>query len=349
MGPSTEASHLLPFASDPALQRRFLASEVPRPGNLRFGLLLEVLDALAEDVALEHVRITHPEARVVTAAVDSIQVRGPADPRRDLRCLARVNWVGRTSLEVGIRVAHPGDALGPEQHVASCYFTMVARPPDEGPSLPLPPLVPATPQAQRRWDRAQARKDRARDATGRAAAPPDPEEYAALQALHQAQEDAAFGGLLARDLLVETWERTYPELENVPRKIFGGHLIHRAFEGASLCAERVAPDTPLVVGVNRINFHQPVRMGDTLRFLSRAIHSGRNSVTVQTQILRRSVDRTLTALSNTCAFTFVNVAEGLVPRPVPAVHPTTYREDALWLEAHRGRKAHLDWVALGRP
>ena len=79
----------------------------PVAGNIRFGKLLEVLDKLAEDVALSYVRRHLPDAGVVTAAVDQIQVRGPADINRDLRLRARINFVGRSSLEVGIRCEHP--------------------------------------------------------------------------------------------------------------------------------------------------------------------------------------------------------------------------------------------------
>ena len=60
----------------------------------------------------------------------------------------------------------------------------------------------------------------------------------------------------------EGWERMYPEQENVPKKIFGGYVIRKAYEPSAICAELVAPNRPVIVIVNRINFNQPVRMGD---------------------------------------------------------------------------------------
>jgi acyl-CoA hydrolase len=96
----------------------------PVRANLRVGLLLEVLDKLAEDTALRYVRRRYPAARVVTAAMDSMRVRNVPDESRDLILRARVNLVGTTSLEVGVRIEQPGD---PVRHIASCYFTMVAR------------------------------------------------------------------------------------------------------------------------------------------------------------------------------------------------------------------------------
>src|SRR5512145_1220805 len=113
----TSAYHTLPIGSDPVLRRRFMVIDEDIPGNFRFGLLLEELDIMAEQTALAYVRRFHPEGRVVTAAIDNILVRHVADVTRDIVFHARINHVGRSSLEVGIRVEHAGD---PVTHIASC-------------------------------------------------------------------------------------------------------------------------------------------------------------------------------------------------------------------------------------
>jgi acyl-CoA hydrolase len=97
--------------------------------------------------------------------------------------------------------------------------------------------------------------------------------------------------------------------------------------------------------VDRINFHQPVRMGDKLHYVSRVAFTGKTSITVETAIMRNSRDRKSTALSNVCTFTFVNVDPELRPMPVPQIYPTTYAEDARYLAGYRRHQAHL---ALGR-
>src|SRR5690625_7501405 len=88
---------------------------------MRWGRLLEVLDKLAEDIPLEYVQKQNKNAKVVTAAVDDIILRDPVDIQQDLFLDARNNCVGRTSMEVGIRVGQAG-----ESH-ASCSFSMVGR------------------------------------------------------------------------------------------------------------------------------------------------------------------------------------------------------------------------------
>jgi acyl-CoA hydrolase len=131
------------------------------------------------------------------------------------------------------------------------------------------------------------------------------------------------------------------EHENVPHKIFGGYVAHRAYMYAHICSEMVASHRALLVSVDRINFYQPVRMGDKLHYISRVAFTGHTSITVETSIQRISRDRKSTALSNVCSFTFVNVDAGLHPKPVPQIYPTTYAEDARYLAGYRRHRAHL--------
>lgn len=317
----------------------------PLPGNLRFGLTLEVLDKLAEETALAYVQRSEPEARVVTAAIDSIRVRHPADVTRDLRFLARVNYVGKTSLEVGIRVEQEGN---PARHIASCYFTMVARLGER--SVAIPPLQYVDELEARRARRARERRDKLRRQEQEALEPPTRTEYEMLTRLHRAQDEPGFHGCLAGNLVTHSWERVFPEQENVPRKIFGGYLIHRAFELASIHADELASHRTVVAAVNRINFLRPVRIGDTLRFTSRIVYTGRTSISVEAKIERIGREKTVLDLSNDCVFTFVNVDHALKPQPVPPIFPTTYDEDARYLAAFRRNLVDQHWkeVAAAR-
>src|SRR5881398_368810 len=304
----TSLEQRLPLSTDVALQRRFMVVKEPLPGNVRYGLLLEVVDKLAEEVALRHARRTDPQAYVVTAAIEKVALRTPGDVNRDIELKARLNWVGTSSMEVGIRVEQPGSA---PTHMASCYFTMVARvgEGDEARSIAVVPLDYREEIEAGRRDKALRRQ--------------------------AAQEQPGFAGRLAGRLTSMSWERMYPELENVPSKVFGGYLVRRAYELATIQAEELAPNRPVIVRVNRINFLQPVRIGDKLKLASRVVYTGRTSVTVEVTIERISWDRVTRALCNTCVFTFVNVDERMRAQPVAPVYPTTYAEDARYLEVYR--------------
>jgi acyl-CoA hydrolase len=341
----TSFSRTLPLSSDPELARRFMVIDEPLRGNLRFGLLLEFLDKVAEETALAYVNRFFPDARVVTAAIDNILVRHVADVSRDIVFLARVNHVGRSSMEVGIRVEHGGEV---PNHVASCYFTMVARTGtgEVAESVPLPPLEPGDEVAAERRGKAELRRKEYRRREAASREPPTGEEYSLLYSLHMAQEDPSFRGLLAGRLVTDAWERMYPEQENVPRKIFGGYLVRRAYELSSICCDLAAPDRAIAAAVNRINFLQPVRMGDKLHYTARVVCSRDAFVCVEAGIERISRDRTTHALSNSCLFTFVNVGPELDHRPVPPVYPTTYAEDARFLAARRSLEEVLRHRAL---
>jgi acyl-CoA hydrolase len=340
----------LRLAEDAALRRRFLVLEEPLAGNLRFGVLLETLDQLAYDTAIEYVRQDHPDANAVTAAVDEILVRRVADADRDLVCRARINRVGRSSMEVGLRVG----SAGVPDHYATCYFTMVARRGEgaQAASVPLPPLQPGDELAERRSARAAERQQAWRARRVAAGEPPSAEEYALLSALHGAQDLDGFSGRRAGKLVVESWERTFPEQQNYFNAIFGGYIMRRAYELASLCAERIAPARPLVAAVNRVNFFEPVHIGDKLHFTASVVYTEGPAICVQTAIERHSRDRTARALSNSCLFTFVNVTTEMALAEVPPVHPATYAEDARWLDARRNLhdlSARLSEPWLGLP
>lgn len=337
----TSMERTLAFSEDPKLRRRFKILDKEIPGNIRWGRLLEELDKMAEDIALKYVHRFEPEGRVVTAAVDDIALHVPGDINKDAYLRARINYVGRTSMEVGIRVDQDKEA---EHSLAACYFTMVARKGhgDDAESLPIPSLEYESDLEKERYERAIERRKAYRAQMDALQEPPSKEEFHHLKKLHEAQNEDNFNGLLAGDLVRNNWERMYPEQENVPKKIFGGYVIRRAFELALMHAEELAPDRPVFVRVNRINFLQPIRIGDKLDFTSRIVYTGNTSLVVEIDIERTSIDEVTHALSNTCVFTFVNVDDDMQPQPVPKVYPSTYDEDERYLKAHRRRKEHLN-------
>jgi len=332
----TSINRTLSLGSNPKLRRRFKLLDEPIVGNMRWGLILEKLDKLAEDVALNYVHRFNDDARVVTAAIDDIALHTPADIGRDICFRARINYVGRTSMEVGIRVDQ--DGLN-NPSLASCYFTMVGRigEGEDARSLPIEPLEYKDELEKERYDAAVERRKDYRNQMDALQEPPSKEEYRMLKKLHTAQEQEDFDGLLAGDLIRSSWERMFPEQENVPEKIFGGYVIRRAFELAMMHAEELAPDRPVFVRVNRINFWEPVRIGDKLDFKSQVIYTGDTSISIEINIERISRGQVTRALSNTCVFTFVNVNQNMEPRPVPKVYPTTYAEDERYLKSHRRR------------
>ena len=327
---------VLPFSTDQALARRFIARDRQMVGNIRFGKLLEVLDKVAENTALAYVHRFYPDARVVTAAINSIVIRNRDDATHDLIFSAQINNVGKSSMEIGTRVECLGTGSG---HLASCYFTMVARTTVGGvtKSLILPPLHYKQEIEEKRCNKAEQRRQTYRDSLAKAEEMPSLDEYLFLKKLHKEQESPDFKGIRASELVLESTIRAHPEQENVPKTVFGGYLIRKAYELAALSAEMVTPNRVVPIQVNRINFNQPVLLGDRLKFTARVIYTGKTTITVQTDIERSVRGDNGKALSNSCLFTFRNVGDDMESIPVPIIYPVTYAEDARFLNAYRQR------------
>lgn len=71
--------------------------------------------------------------------------------------MATVNAAWRSSMEVGVRVEAEDLRGGHARHTLTAYFTLVALDEDGNPTS-VPPLVPATPEDERRWREANARR-----------------------------------------------------------------------------------------------------------------------------------------------------------------------------------------------
>ena len=95
----------------------------------------------------------------MTAALDEMAFLEPVHVGDIVRTYAQVNWAGRSSMEVGVRVeAQPwNDASTASLHVASAYFVFVAVD-AEGRARPVPPLAPETEEEERRMREAEIRR-----------------------------------------------------------------------------------------------------------------------------------------------------------------------------------------------
>jgi acyl-CoA hydrolase len=99
---------------------------------------------------------------VVTMSLDQVLFRQKIQVGELVTFFAHVNYVGRSSMEVGIKVVAEDLRSHEKRHTTSCYFTMVAVD-DEGKSTPVPPLVIQTELEKQLYQsgamRQQMRKD----------------------------------------------------------------------------------------------------------------------------------------------------------------------------------------------
>lgn len=153
----------MPVASleprSPAFARVSLAVMTHSPqanllGNVHGGEIVKLADSTAGAVAQRH-----SGGPAVTAALDEMVFLAPVHVGDIVRTMGQVNWAGRSSMEIGVRVeAQPwNDPSADGLHVASAYFVFVAID-EEGRSREVPPLVPDTPDDVRRHREAEIRR-----------------------------------------------------------------------------------------------------------------------------------------------------------------------------------------------
>ena len=134
-------------------------------GHVFGGVILSMMDTSAAVAAFRHAR-----NNCVTVSIDRVDFREPIHVGDLVVMKASVNHVGRTSIEVGVRVEAEEMTTGRRRHTNSCYLTFVAID-RNGRPIDVPPLRPETPDEIRRHDAAKERRRRRleeRDAERRA-------------------------------------------------------------------------------------------------------------------------------------------------------------------------------------
>ncbi|WP_058835654.1 acyl-CoA thioesterase [Luteimonas abyssi] len=122
-------------------------------GNVHGGALLKLLDEVAYACASRYAG-----RYVVTLSVDQVTFREPIHVGELVTFLAAVNYTGRTSMEVGIKVITENIRERSVRHTNSCFFTMVALD-DDGTPVPVPPREPVTGEDCRRFRQGRQRRE----------------------------------------------------------------------------------------------------------------------------------------------------------------------------------------------
>ncbi|MDO9625956.1 MAG: acyl-CoA thioesterase [Pseudomonas sp.] len=121
-------------------------------GNVHGGTLLKYLDEVAYACASRYAG-----TYVVTLSVDQVIFREPVHVGELVTFLASVNYCGRTSMEIGIKVITENIRERSVRHTNSCFFTMVAV--DQGGKpIAVPARLPQSSEEQRRFTQGHQRR-----------------------------------------------------------------------------------------------------------------------------------------------------------------------------------------------
>jgi uncharacterized protein (TIGR00369 family) len=122
-------------------------------GNVHGGVIMKLIDTAAGAAAVKHSR-----SNCVTASIDRLDFHHPVFIGDLVTLKSGINYTGKSSMEVGVRVESQNLLTGEIRHTVSAYMTFVALD-KNGRPIAIPPLVLETPEELRRNREAQARRE----------------------------------------------------------------------------------------------------------------------------------------------------------------------------------------------
>ncbi|KAH6766127.1 Thioesterase/thiol ester dehydrase-isomerase superfamily protein [Perilla frutescens var. hirtella] len=269
------------FSSDFTLREQYRD-----PWNeVRIGKLLEDLDALAGTISVKHCSDDDYTTRplyLVTASVDKMVLKKPISVDLDLSISGALTWVGRSSMEIQLDVTQPPtqSAEATDSVALTATFIFVARDYKTLKSAPVNRLTPETEREKSLYEAAEAR-NKLRKSTIKG----DKKEIEnrgmnSVEAL--LSEGRIFcdmpaladrDSILLRETRLENSLICHPQQRNIHGRIFGGFLMHRAFELAFSTAYAFAGMMPSFLEVDYVDFLRPVDVGDFLRLKSCVLYT----------------------------------------------------------------------------
>jgi acyl-CoA hydrolase len=142
-----------PSLSSVTMTEIVLPSDANALGTIFGGKIMSWIDIAGAIAAGRHARKV-----VVTASIDALHFLAPVKVGHVVHIRAMVNFASRTSMEVGIRVDSENPITGEFTHTATAYATFVALN-DIGRPVPVPALLPETPEEKRRFEEAKKRRE----------------------------------------------------------------------------------------------------------------------------------------------------------------------------------------------
>ncbi|MDP5169963.1 MAG: acyl-CoA thioesterase [Bacteroidia bacterium] len=142
-------------ASQITMTQLMLPSYSNFSGKIHGGYVLNLMDQIAFACASKH-----SGYYCVTASVNKVDFLNPIEVGELVTLKASINFTGRTSMVVGLRVESENIQTGVVKHCNSSYFTMVAKDKD-GQSVPVPGIILNSAESIRRFARSMERQQHA--------------------------------------------------------------------------------------------------------------------------------------------------------------------------------------------
>lgn len=284
-----------------------------------------MMDWIATVATLAAMRLA--KGQVVLGTMDDLDFLHPVHVGDVVTLRAQVEYVGRSSMEVGVEVLAEDPRTGEKRRTTSSHLAMVAVDEDGRPRPVRVEVLPEGPEEQEVWEQARERK------AMRVARLQD----RAARAREVAGEEVEGGIVLSRIV--------FPEDAVLGTLMFAGRLMMDLDEIAMIVATRHCRGQVVTASVDTLSFYAPLHVGEFVVYKAALNHVGRTSMEIGIKALAE--DPYTGELRHTCTafFTAVHLDPSGRPAPVPPYEPRTPWEQRRWQTAEERRRARLARIA----
>ncbi len=264
---------------------------------------------------------------VTLGSMDGIDFLDPIRVREIVTVQAEVEYIGRSSMEVGVRVLTENPENQKKRVTTFAYLAFVAIDP-QGRPRPIPEtLAPKDPEEQQRYERAEARRNQRKQRLQKEPRLPD----------RGVSSWAPFPYTLEYTRMI------FPEDTLAPNIMFSGRLFLDLDQAASILARRFVRGPVVTASFDATDFYAPIHQGDILIIQLALTYTGRTSIEIHARVMAEdpvSGDLRLTCSSYT---TFVHLGQDGKPKPLPRrLTPLTTQEKQAFQEAEARKRARLE-------
>jgi acyl-CoA hydrolase len=295
------------------------------PGQIHGGRMMQWIAACGT-VAASRVARGH----VALGAMDDIDFIHPVRVGEIAVLRAQVEYVGRCSLEVGVKVYAEQPATGERALTLSSHLVFVKVDEDVKPQAVPSRIVPRGADEARLFAEAHARRE------------------ARLERFARRVERARDVGDDGADALrwrFESCRAVMPEDLLFGNTMFAGKLLMDIDEAGGILSMRYCRDHVMTACLDALDFYAPIRSHEVVTFRAALNHVGTSSLEIGVKVLAEVPWTGDVRHACTAYLSFVRLGPDRLPRPCPPYHPETAAEERRFAEAVERRRRRLERVA----
>ena len=294
------------------------------PGQIHGGRMMQWITQAGTMAAARVARST-----VVLGAMDDLDFLHPVKVGQIAILRARVEYVGRSSLEVGVRVWGENVATGERSVTLNSHLVFVSVAEDARPRPVADRIIPRDAAETALLEAAHARRAQRRARLG---------QKAARVADVATDEDTDFRWRL------QSSRSVLPEDALFGQTMFPGKMLMELDEAGGILSMRYCKGLVMTACVDAMDFYSPIFTHEVVTFKAGLNHVGTSSLEIGVKVLAELPWSGETRHACTAFLTFVHLGGDLRPQPCPPFVPATPGERRRWEAAQVRRERRLERV-----